>query len=240
MRILDSYCLFGRWPMEPRDVSLERLRQALSDLGVEKGLACSLRGVFYDHGEGNAETLLVCREYPELVPVGTLRPSAYAGRSSLPAELVRQGFRMLRLFPDLQEWALDNVVVERILAECAEARLPVAIPVGKRAGVASAAARLAPKGCRVLLSDVYYGPLAECLEVLRRREEFMMELGRSSMPFSVELFCREAGAARLVLGTRAPLDYSRGSVEMIRQAELSDQDKAAILGGNLARLAGGI
>jgi predicted TIM-barrel fold metal-dependent hydrolase len=241
MRIFDAYCIFGRWPLEPRDVSLERLLQSLSDLGVEKGLACSLRGVFYDHGEGNAETLRACREHPRLVPAATLRPSAYALKGSLPAELAGQGFKLLRLFPDLQEWVTtEGVLLERILAECAEAGLPVAVSVAKKAGVASALARLAPKGCRVILSYVYYTPLAECLEVMRRRPEFLMELGRTCMPFSIELFCRELGADRLLLGTRTPLDSGRGSIEMLLQAEVSDQDRAAILGGNLSRLLGGI
>ena len=241
MRMLDSYCLFGRWPHEPRDVSLERLLESLAALGVEKAAATSLRGVFYDHGEGNAETLRVCREHPRLVPAATVRPAAYSRRESLPAELARQGFRMLRLFPDLQEWATtEGVLLERILAECAEAGLPVAVAVAKKVGVASALARLAPKGCRVILSYVYYTPLAECLEVMRRREEFLMELGRTCMPFSVELLCRELGASRLVLGTRAALDSGRGSLEMVRHAEISEADQAAILGGNLARLLGGI
>lgn len=240
MRIIDSNCLFGRWPREPRDVSPAALLEALARLGIDKGVCVSLRGVFLDHDSGNAETLKVCTEHPQLVPAATINPLGYYGRQNLPAELARQGFRMLRLFPREQGWTVQNVVVERILAECIEADLPVAFPIGKFSDVGSAIGRIAPKGCRLILSDVYYNAMTEIIEVLRRRGEFMMELGHTCSPGAIELLCREIGAARLILGTNQPLEVGRGAIEEIRCAEISEQDKAAILGGSLSALLGGI
>ncbi len=240
MRILDSYCLFGRWPKEPRDVSLAKLLEALDALGIDKGVCVSLRGVFLPGEEGNAETLEVCSENPRLVPAATINPLGYHCRQNLPAELARQGFRMLRLFPKEQGWTVHNAVFERILAECTEVNLPVAFPIGKFSDVATAIGRIAPKGCRLILSDVYYMPLTECLEVLRRRSEFLLEAGHTCSPGAIELLCREIGAARLVLGTNQPLEVGRGAIEEIRCSHISEQDKAAILGGNLSALLGGI
>src|SRR5512140_243699 len=142
MRILDSYCLFGRWPKEPRDVSLARLRAALGQLGIEKGVCVSLRGVFLDPEEGNAETLKVCSEHPQLVPAATINPLGYYARQNLVAGLAGRGFRMLRLFPREQGWTPQNVVFERILAECTEAGLPVAFPIGKFSDIGSAVGRI--------------------------------------------------------------------------------------------------
>ncbi len=240
MRILDSFCLFGRWPKEPRDVSLAKLLEVLGELGIDKGVCVSLRGVFVPGEEGNAETLRICRENPRLVPAATINPLAYHSRQNLPAELARQGFRMLRLFPREQGWTVHNVVVERILAECTEANLPVAFPIGKFSDVASAIGWIAPRGCRLILSDVYYIAMTECLEVLQQRGEFLMEAGHTCSPGAIELLCRQIGAARLVLGTNQPLEVGRGAIEEIRYADISEQDKAAILGGNLAALLGGI
>ncbi|HOX07127.1 MAG TPA: hypothetical protein PK280_12055 [Planctomycetota bacterium] len=240
MRILDNHCLFGRWMKDDRDVSLKKLLSALRSMGAEHGVAVSLRGVFYDHDAGNAETLEVCRRHRELVPAATINPQHYFGRGSLPARLVRQGFRMLRFFPNLQGWTPQGVVFERVLGECAKARLPVAFPIGKASDLASQLCRIAPKGCRVVLSDVYYGGLAECIEVLRRRPEFLMEAGHTCVPGGLEVACREVGAGRVVLGTNQPLESGLGAVEAIRRSELSSRDQAAVLGGNLSRLLGGI
>ena len=240
MRILDSHCLFGSWPKDPRDVSLGRLLEVLKDLGVERGVCASLRGAFYDHESGNAETLRACAGNPCLVPAATINPRHYHTRESLPAALARQGFRVLRLFPNLQGWSPHNAVFERILNECAEARLPVAYPIGKFPDLASAVGRVAPKGCRLILSDVYYNELAETVEVMRRRPEFVMEVGHTCIPGSLEFLCRDLGAARLVLGGNQPLESGRGTLELIRRSDIADADKAAILGGNLSRLLGGI
>jgi len=238
MRILDNYCLFGNWPRDPRDVSLGRLLEALRDMGVEHGVCVSLRGVFYDHESGNAETLRACEQNPVLVPAATINPRHYHTRQNLPAELVRQGFRQLRLFPSLQGWSPQNIMCERILQECTEAALPVAFPVGKFADLASMLCRLAPKGCQLILSDVYYNELTENIEVMHRRPDFVMEVGHTCAPASLEFLCRELGADRLILGSNQPLEGGRGAIESIRRSDLSEKDKAAILGGTLSRLLG--
>jgi predicted TIM-barrel fold metal-dependent hydrolase len=239
-RILDSHCLFGRWPKDSRDASLGKLLEVLGGLGIEKGVCASLRGVFYDHALGNAETLSACAGNRSLVPAATINPRQYHSRGNLPAELVGQGFRMLRLFPGLQGWSLHSVVVERIFSECAEAALPVAFPIGKFPDLASFLARQVPQGCRLILSDVYYNELTECVEVMRRRPDFFMEVGHTCAPGSLEFLCRDLGAARLVLGSNQPLESGRGAIESVRRAEISEPDRSAILGGNLSRLLGGI
>jgi len=240
LRIIDANCLFGRWPKQNLDVSARHLLEALQDLNIEKGLAVSLRGVFYSHAEGNSETLEVCAQHDGLVPVATICPSQYVAGDDSPGRLGERGFRMLRLFPDMQGWSLSNILVERVLGDCVEAGMPVAVNVVKTAGVASDLVRLAPEGCRVVLSGIYYHTLAEAAEALRRRGEFLMEVGRTCMPSSIEMLCERFGADRLVLGTTQPLDLGRGPIEMIRHADISDDDQAAILGGSLDALLGGL
>lgn len=240
MRVLDSDCVFGRWPRANLDVSARRLVECLDRLEIEKGLAVSLRGVFYSHEEGNRETLEICGRHDSLLPAATVNPARYAGSSDAPGRLREAGFGLLRLFPDYQGWSAGNVLVERVLAECAEAGMPVAFNVAKAAGASSDLARCAPRGCRVILSGVYYQTLAEATEALRRRPEFLMGVGRTCMPRSIEMLCERVGADRLVLGTSQPLDLGRGPIEMIRSAGVSEESKAAILGGNLAGLLGGI
>ncbi len=240
MRILDCHCLFGSWPKDPRDASLARLLAVLGELGVAAAACVSLRGVFYDHDAGNEETLRVCAENKSLLPAATINPRHYHTRHNLPARLAGQGFRMLRLFPSLQGWSPHGVVVERILGECAEAGLPVAFPLDKLPDLASFLARLAPKGCRLILSNVYYNELTECVEAMRRRPEFFMELGHTCVPGSVEYLCRDLGSERLVLGTYQPLESGLGQIESIRRADIEETDRSAILGGTLARLLGGV
>ncbi|MCX7592103.1 MAG: amidohydrolase, partial [Kiritimatiellae bacterium] len=198
----------------------------------------SLKGVFYDHEAGNAETLFVCGKHPCLIPAATINPRHYHTRENLPGKLVQSGFRLLRLFPQVQNWSVHNAVLERILMECTQVQLCVAFPIGKLPDIASYLARIAPRGCPLLLSDVYYNSLTEVLEVMRRRPEFFMEVGHTCTPASLEYLCREIGADRLVLGSNLPLEYGRGTLEMIRRAAITERERAAILEENGSRLFG--
>ncbi len=240
MAIIDAHCVFGSWPKDEVDLSLQRLLVSLEALGIDRGVCVSLRGAFYDHDSGNAETLAACAGNGRLIPAATINPRHYHQRQNLPAALKQQGFRMLRLFPQIQSWSPHGLVFERILCECAEVGLPVAFPVGKLPDLVSLLARLVPKDCRLILSNAYYNELTETLQAMRRRPEFLLELGHTCTPGSVEYIVGDIGAERLVLGTYQPMESGLGQIESVRQAEISDADKAAILGGNLARLLGGI
>ena len=240
MRIIECNSVFGSWPKDSRDVSLSALLHALDTLGIERAVCVSLKGVFYDYEAGNAETLQVCSQHGRLVPAATLNPRHYHTRENLPGRFAKAGFRMLRLFPDLQGWTPHNILCERILSECAEVGLPVAFPIGKVADLASHLSRIAPPGCRLILSNVYYNSLTEAVEVMRRRPDFFMELGHTCVPGSIEYLCRDLGAERFVLGCNLPLESGRGAIEVVRYADISESDKQAIFAENLARLLGGI
>ncbi|MCX7591267.1 MAG: hypothetical protein N2255_06520, partial [Kiritimatiellae bacterium] len=146
MKIIECNSVFGHWPMARRDVSLDKLLEVLDTLGIALAVTTSLKGVFYDHEAGNAETLFVCGKHPRLIPAATINPRHYHTRENVPGKLVQSGFRLLRLFPQVQNWSVHNIVLERILTECTQVKLRVAFPIGKLPDIASYLARIAPRG----------------------------------------------------------------------------------------------
>ncbi|MBW2690312.1 MAG: hypothetical protein JRC99_10335, partial [Deltaproteobacteria bacterium] len=173
---IDTNCVFGICPEQQRDVSLEVLLADMAVNKVDRAMVVSLRGAYDDPAAGNAETLEVCAGRPELLPVATAGLSnVFEG--NLAARLKSDGFVMLRLFPDDQGWSPQNVLFERLLDECTEVGLPVAFPLGKKPDLASGLCKMAPEGCRLILSEVYYSVFPECLEVMRRRPDFLLEIG---------------------------------------------------------------
>ena len=105
MRIIDSNTLFGFWPKRKVDSSFENLVSLLTKANVERAFTCSMRGVFYDHVEGNDETLKRCRgSGGRLVPVATINPQRYFGVTEEVDRLMGLGFRLIRFFPGSQEW----------------------------------------------------------------------------------------------------------------------------------------
>ncbi len=238
MKVIDTHCIFGRWPKAKRDISLELLLRNLEVGGFDAGLVTSMLGVFTDPEAGNRETLAACEEHPQLIPVATIKPLRCIPGSNVPAELAARGFKMIRFFPILQEWTTQNVLFERTLEQCAEAGLLVAFPIGKWPDVASQLGRMVPQGCRLIMSNVYYNAMNECVEVMLRREEFTMELGHVCVPGGVEFLIEHLGSERLVLGSNQPLESAGGAVLEVQEAEISEADKAAVLGGTISRLLG--
>jgi len=53
-----------------------------------------------------------------------------------------------------------------------------------------------------------------------------------------ETLVEEVGAHRLCFGTNAPMYYVGASLMVLQHAQISEQDRAQILGGTLLRLLG--
>src|SRR3712207_3661943 len=74
MPILDLNTLFGFWPRDKVDLSVDVLVGAMRARGVVRSAAYSAKALFYDAGEGNDDTATVCGARPELIPSAVIDP----------------------------------------------------------------------------------------------------------------------------------------------------------------------
>jgi len=58
-------------------------------------------------------------------------------------------------------------------------------------------------------------------------------------PGSLEIAVSHLGHERVLFGSNAPLAYMASALRVVQHANLSAEQQAAILGGNLQRLLGG-
>src|SRR5207249_8950654 len=77
MPLIDAHTVFGFWPLEKVDLSVDTLQTVMRARNVARSLAYSAKALFYDAGEGNDDTVTVCGQRPELLPVAVLDPRAY-------------------------------------------------------------------------------------------------------------------------------------------------------------------
>src|SRR5436309_1840613 len=116
---------------------------------VARSLAYSAKALFYDAGEGNDDTVSVCAQRPELVPVAVLDPRAYPACLEEARKRLSQGIRVFRLFPDRHGYPVDFAPAAELLEELAG---QVVIVSTGRMGVPTALARLIGNtGCRTIL-----------------------------------------------------------------------------------------
>ena len=236
MNIIDADSVFGAWPKKHVDISLGALLDHMGENGIARSVVLSAKGIFYSHDEGNAETLAVCAKHKELVPAATINPRGIEPGMRLPARLKREGFRLLRFFPDHQGWPVEYLPFLDLLDGIEDAGLPLMFPCG---GLGTATALLKAVGKRkiqVLMVNTGYAQLAEVLHVMKANRNFCVTTKLHNSPDGLEILAKHAGAGRLVFGSGQPMDFIQNSLEVIRQSGLQAADKERILGKNLLKL----
>ena len=234
MPLIDAHAVFGFWPLEKVDLSVDTLQAAMRARNVVRSFAYSAKALFYDAGEGNDDTVAVCAQHPELLPVAVLDPRAYPACLEEAHKRLGQGVKVFRFFPDRHGYPIDFAPAAELLEELAG---QVVIVATAQMGAPTALARLLGNtGCRTVLDLESPALLGETLAALRRCSCLEMTTRGAEAAGALEAAVAAAGAARLVFASGSPL-YSLGSALMsVQFAALSDADRAAILGENMARL----
>lgn len=240
MVLFDCDTLFGPWPEDVSDTSLDFLLQQMERLGVARALTASTLGVFHEHLCGNEATLEACAADGRILPMATLNPLGSANPRREVAAMREAGFRALRLYNEYQEWLLDMASMPEILEAAGNEGLPVLLNCSAR-GAPSALLRSMPPNeaapqLKVVMLDVRYFNMAEAFSIMRSDPRLLLSVKNVIMPDSVELCVRTAGAERLVMASSAPLDYMLPAVIRVEKARVSDEDKEKILWSNAQSL----
>ena len=238
--IIDVNTVFGPWPIVRADMPVERLVTALKGHGVSKSLALSTVGVLHSHGDGNAETLRVCAEQGgTLIPVATIDPRGYFGNAGLVAKLVEQGCKMIRFFPLLQEWPLDHASFCDVLDEIESANVPVMVQA-KESGCPSSLLRVLPgRKTTFILEGIAFENMAETVSVMRKYPNVMCDTRELRVPGALRFLLDQVGAQRVLFGSGCLRSSLAAALGYVMDAEIGDDAKAAVLGGNIKRLLGG-
>ena len=234
--VIDANTLVGAmWPLERRDVSLEKLKREMDKFGVTKAVTLSAKGIFYDHTLGNDETLKVCLEDPRFIPALTIDPRKYLGYAEEIKKRIGEGFKILRLFPDFQGFMINSIHVRRIITKAEELGLPVMMPV--KAGITNVLELLRElRGLRVILTGVTYFDLAEILTAMEESDNLFIETRLLDSPDGVSMVVEEFGASRLIFGSGAPLGYVGSSLNLIKHAQISEAEKRMVLAESVKKI----
>ncbi len=217
-------------------MSPEELVAALSERGCSHAASISLRGVYYDYGQGNAETLEAASRLPFIIPVATIDPRRYFGGRRQPMEL--GGFRMIRLFPDRQGWPLEYAPLGRIMELSTDREMTVVIPASGPGNATKISSLVKARGLRLILTSINYSTLSEALVLLDENPGLYLSTDMLNTPDGIELVCDEAGPDRIVFGSGFPTTYFEGPRLAVERAEISQKSKDAIFRGNITGLVG--
>ena len=234
----DACALFGPWPHH-EDLLIEDVLGAMATNKIERALALCTTGITYDYRAGNAATLQACAANADtLMPVATLDPRAYPACVDEAQKCAEQGFKMIRFFPSRQGWPIAFAPFRELLHKCDALKIPVAVEVTQPGQATELADAVAFTQAPLLLAGVDSSNLGEAIAVLRSSPKFHLETTALLAPGALESVATHVpeGANRLIYASYSPLRYSSASLNVVRGAGVSNEDKAAIVGGNLNRL----
>ena len=236
----DACALFGPWPQH-EDLGVNDVLSAMAQNKIDRALALCTTGITYDFRVGNAATLEVCAQNEnKLMPVATLDPRAYPACLDEAEACAGNGFKMFRFFPSRQGWPIAFAPFRELLQKCDALSLPVAVEVTQPGQATELADAVAFTQAPLLLAGVPSDNLGEAIAVLRTSPKFHLETTALLAPGALEAVAQNVpdGAQRLVYASYSPLRYSSASLNVVRGAGVSNEAKAAIVGGNLSRLVG--
>lgn len=248
MHIIDINTSFGkRVDPDPR-YALETLVQTLDSHAIALALSYATRACTYDMHAGNEDTLAAVRRYPQILPAAVLNPHEFETLDAEWQVCRSHGVRAVRLFPVAQHWSVSSAAFQWMLKRLEGSGVSLMFSLAETDFFANGAPdhdyatkiaqATAGLGLSVILTDTHYVSMAEVIAVMRQHPHVYCETNWLASTDAIEMFVEQVGAARLIYGSSAPVQPMQKTLNVILEAAISAQDKAAILGGNAIRILG--
>lgn len=208
--------------------------------GIESALVCHAWSVEWDPPKGNEALLADIAGQERLRPCFVALPPGTAEVAPPPdfARRVKDVGGAVRLFPKEHQYLLNDVTVGYMLDVFSAQRVPVLIDIGQTGWGELAGLLQRHPALSVLLLGLYYRVDRYLYPLLERFGNLHVESGTYGVHRGIEAVCERFGAERLVFGTDLPVHEAGGPIAMVTYAQISDDEKRLIAGGNLRRLLG--
>ncbi|MCD4823514.1 MAG: amidohydrolase family protein [Phycisphaerae bacterium] len=234
---IDANTLFGFSPKRKLDISLDTLLRTLEKYEIHKALTISAKAIHYDYAEGNEETLKVCQANPDiLVPTFSLNPLGYFEIKDEIRRRVEQGFKMCRVFPELQGWPIEYLPFVKLLEELEEFRMPLAIS-GRMPGTITKLLKLI-KGYSfpLIITNITYNNLAEGLAAGKEYYNLYIESHPHGGPDALEIMVAELGEERIIFGSGCPTYSLSAAFLQVERSCLTIEQKSKIFKNNILNI----
>jgi hypothetical protein len=246
--MLDFSGFIGPWPYwDIAHKTPEEILSLMDKYQIETLAVCSTRSIFWDWRQGNEESLTLAAKYPA-------RFVAFASVSPiLPVpDLVghlrdykRRQAKGIRLYPQHHGYSLTaSSGIAEIFKTAQELELPVVLPIRvitiwglpdlALPSIEETVSRY-PQ-LRFVLSGINYDKTLWAYDLMQRFPNTYLEISGLQGFRAVDNAVREVGAKRILFGSGLPLLYPACSVEKLRVAKISQEQRHAVAEGNARAL----
>ena len=248
----DCHAAIGRWTLPPPAGALDPagLRAELAHAGIAGALVHHGLGRDYDAAVGNEALLRELAEAPAagdgeaaLVPCVTLLPT-HTEELPPPAEhlpaLIRAGVRGARLYPKTQNFSLEEWCAGELFAAVERHRLPVSVDLAETDWNTIHRVCAAHPALPLIVTRVNYRHERFLYALFKEHAALRVEISFFQGHRGIEEVVERFGAQRLLFGTGLPFYETGGPTAMVTLADVGDEARRAIAGGNLLGLFEGV
>lgn len=241
--IVDGHVHIGKSTRLQIHIDGEALMRIADRIGVDRMCCTDLTALFYDMHEGNRLLYDEMRRFPDRILGYASLHSTRFGQEGLD-EIRRckevYGMRGLKIY-STPEMSIAEPAMIPILELCAELEMPIL-------------AHTTPAECDYLMGHVpvvrfimahaggqpyAHGDWNRAIMIAAKHPNLYLDTACSTVDAGFVAACiRTLGAQKVIFGTDIPLLDPWPQLEKLRQVDVSDEDRALLMGGNILRLMG--
>ena len=243
----DANCALGR-VKHPQHGSLLDTGAVLEEArrcGIERVLAYHTLAKDWSPEVGNLELLPLLHRHDDVVGCWVAEPSVAPDTPSADRfvdTVLTQGFRVLRLCPDVSDhtYGLVDARTRLLVAALADRRVPLIIDTARPdwGGITAVAAQ--EPSLPLIMSGIGYRHGGALLSVLDTCPNVVIESSSFMAHGAIEEIVADYGPQRVVFGTNAPTFSMGAAVARVELADLPDDDKRQVAGQTLLDLVRGV
>ena len=221
----------------------DNLVRWLDRAGIDQIVVSHLDAIFYDARKGNDALGAAIKTYPDRIVGYMSFPTAYHGRAVIEemdrcvAEYDMRGVKIYSALEMASKFSVGEPAMVPIIEHAAELGLPILAHANAREVEYLATA--VPEATILIahLGEQSSANMWQTFEMARTCPNVVLDLTSSQIYTGMVEACVEAaGPKRVVFGTDLPLLEPEVQIQKVYAANIDDETRRLILGGNAARL----
>jgi predicted TIM-barrel fold metal-dependent hydrolase len=234
------YGLPTKRPLAPV-ATAEELLAEMDRAGVEKALVWHILQHDASPQIGNQVLADEIRPHPCLVGCWTVQPNQareYPPPQALFRQMKANRIAALRVFPSAHRFLANGVSMGELFEQMMACRVPLFVSLRRGMDWPDIYALLAefPDLTCVICDHGCWGMDRMFRPLLERYPNVHVDTAQYLLDGGIEALVADYGAGRLLFGSGFPESYLGGMMMALKHAQIPDEAKEAIAGGNLARI----
>jgi len=247
MEFFDCNCAYGvamKPPLIPALTPADILPE-MDASGIQRALVRNLAISEQTPEVGNPLTVQDLAHEPRLTPTWAILPSHTGELGTVDeflANMAQSGVRSLWAFPSDHRYLLNTTTFGELFEQLVAQEIPLFLPRQQGSGgldayaTADAILRDFPKLYLIIVGHGSWGEDRYLRPLMARFPNFGVDTSRYELDHGIAEIVQKYGPHRLYFGTAFPFTPMGGPMLTLLHAEITDDERAWVAGGNLRRL----